>query len=81
MIFTVLKSTIEQEVIDANNQICVNAGIPNSFALKWADVWVHEEYFYIPAPNSNGWNGYSQAQLMQNVNLLISELEIPDEVD
>ncbi len=79
MIFNVLKSTIEQEVIDANNQICANAGIPNFYATIWSNILKYQDYFYITAPNQEGWNIFTQMQLMQNVGLEISELEIPEE--
>lgn len=74
MILNVLQSTDEQEIIDANNQIAANAGMEN-----WSKISSYENVFYIIAPNENGWGGFSQEQLMQNISLEISELEIPNE--
>lgn len=74
MIFNVLKSTNEQEIIDANNQIAANLGVE-----IWSKILSYGNIIYIIAPNENGWGGFTQEQAMQNVLIGISQLEIPDE--
>lgn len=63
-----LTSSIEQNIIDAQDKICQNAGIPNAKGtIKWSDINIDlNGLYYISSPRG-GWGGITFEQLMTDV--------------
>lgn len=75
-----LVSTNEQDVINANNQIGSNCGLPTQYTSQWDRVLkaYDQDFWFIIKPPVQGWNEFSQAQMMQGVTNVTEEESQPD---
>lgn len=57
------------QVVSANQQIELNCGIPNAHTECWdlPKKANNQDFWFIAKPSEIGWNGYTQAQMMQDV--------------
>lgn len=75
----ILMSENREAVVAAEQQIRLNAGIPDGKGTeKWSDIYENSGLFYIIAPQNEGWNGISKAQLLNNVlNVVEGDIDPP----
>lgn len=67
-----LVSVNESDVVTANSQIQTNVGIPtvDGKTVRWdtpRKPVTGDNFWFIAMPSPEGWNQYTQEQMMQNV--------------